>query len=299
MHGTTSGILLVDKPGGMTSHDVVARVRRALGTRKVGHAGTLDPMATGLLVVGVDDATRLLTFFVGLDKTYTATIALGARTVTDDAEGEVLERRDASAVTREQVVAGIAGLTGAIEQVPSAVSAIKVNGERAYARVRQGEDVTLPARPVTVSRFDLDGWQQGSVATAQVTVDCSSGTYIRALARDLGHALGVGGHLTALRRTAVGPWSITDATDIDALSRDRLIAPVVAAGAVLPRIGVTDAHAADLRHGRRIALAVDDVAAAAAIDPAGALIGIIQIEAGRVKVRANMPETVRVPEVPA
>ncbi len=212
------GVLLVDKAGGMTSHDVVARARRALGTRKIGHAGTLDPMATGLLILGVEAATRLLTFIVGLDKTYEATIRLGARTETDDAEGETLTATDASAVTSSAVAAAIAGLTGEISQVPSSVSAIKVDGRRAYDLMRAGEEVQLRARAVTVSRFDVVSERRiGGFLDVDVVVDCSSGTYIRALARDLGGALGVGGHLTALRRTRIGPFGIEDAVPIDGI----------------------------------------------------------------------------------
>ena len=211
------GILLVDKPQGITSHTAVSRARRALGTRKVGHAGTLDPMATGLLILGIGPSTRLLTHMVGLDKTYTATIALGAATTTDDAEGEVTETTDASHVTAVDLAAPMAALTGDIAQRPSSVSAIKVDGERAYARVRAGEQVELEARPVTVARFEALAFRGGPVAEVDVVVDCSSGTYIRALARDLGAALGVGGHLIALRRTRIGPFVVDGAPGADAL----------------------------------------------------------------------------------
>src|SRR5690606_8025379 len=201
------GILLVDKPGGLTSHDVVARTRRAFGTHKVGHAGTLDPMATGLLVIGVEGATRLLTYIVGADKTYFATIRLGQSTVTDDAEGEIIQDADAGAIreiTTTQIATGMAALTGEIAQVPSAVSAIKVDGRRAYDRVRAGEQVELKSRSVTVARFDVLAARHGEgYLDLDVVVDCSSGTYIRALARDLGASLGVGGHLTVLRRTRI------------------------------------------------------------------------------------------------
>ncbi len=210
-----SGILLVDKPGGITSHDVVARARRALNTRKIGHAGTLDPMATGLLILGVGPATRLLTYIVGLDKTYEATIRLGASTDSDDADGTEIARADAAvlaAVTPDAVSAGIAALTGRIEQVPSTVSAIKVGGRRAYDLARAGEEVQLKARDVTVSRFEVLAVRPVDGAIdLDVVVDCSSGTYIRALARDLGAALGVGGHLTALRRTRIGAFRVEDA----------------------------------------------------------------------------------------
>ena len=210
------GLLIVDKPAGWTSHDVVARARRLCGTRRVGHAGTLDPMATGVLVLGVERATKLLTFLVGCDKTYTATIRLGQDTVTDDAEGEVTATADASGVTDDAVDKAVAALTGEIDQVPSAVSAIKINGQRSYARVRAGEDVAIPARRVTVSRFEILDQRTRAVEGQQVwdldvVVDVSSGTYIRALARDLGNALGVGGHLTALRRTQVGPYTLDHA----------------------------------------------------------------------------------------
>jgi tRNA pseudouridine55 synthase len=213
---TRSGLLIVDKPAGWTSHDVVARCRRLGGTRKVGHAGTLDPMATGVLVLGINRATKLLTFLVGCDKTYTATIRLGQSTVTDDADGEITTTRDVAALSVGAVEQAVAGLTGEVAQVPSAVSAIKVDGQRSYARVRAGQDVVLRARTVTVSRFDILD-QRTATANGHglwdldVIVDVSSGTYVRALARDLGTALGVGGHLTALRRTRVGRFGIEDA----------------------------------------------------------------------------------------
>jgi tRNA pseudouridine55 synthase len=213
---TPDGILVVDKPAGWTSHDVVARARRLCATRKVGHAGTLDPMATGVLVLGVGRATRLLTFLVGSDKDYVATVRLGQATVTDDAEGEVTRAPGAAEVERDAVVHAARGLTGELHQVPSAVSAIKVKGERAYHRVRAGEDVELPARPVTVSRFVVGEARTGEVVgtpvlDVDIEVTVSSGTYVRALARDLGAALGSAGHLTALRRTRVGGFTLEDA----------------------------------------------------------------------------------------
>ncbi|MEP7016707.1 MAG: tRNA pseudouridine(55) synthase TruB [Actinomycetota bacterium] len=214
---TPDGLLIVDKPAGWTSHDVVARARRLCDTRRVGHAGTLDPMATGVLVLGINRATKLLTFLVGADKTYTATIRLGQSTITDDADGEIEATHDVSALTAEAVRAGVAALTGLLAQVPSSVSAIKVSGQRSYARVRAGQDVVLPARPVTVRRFDIlgqrvvQGLQKQRVWDVDVEIEVSSGTYIRALARDLGAALGVGGHLTALRRTRVGRFGIEGA----------------------------------------------------------------------------------------
>ena len=210
----TDGFLIVDKPAGITSHQVVARVRRALGTKKVGHAGTLDPMATGVLVVGVGRGTRLLGHVALTTKTYEATIRLGQASVSDDADGEITASAGATLTeVGDRLASALAVLTGEIDQVPSAVSAIKVAGQRAYALVRRGEDVELPARRVTVSRFDALAVREATVdgvgvVDIDVVVDCSSGTYIRALARDLGSALGVGGHLTRLRRTAVGPFAL-------------------------------------------------------------------------------------------
>ncbi|MFV0634842.1 tRNA pseudouridine(55) synthase TruB [Demequina sp.] len=227
----TPGLVLVDKPPGWTSHDVVGRMRRLCATRKVGHAGTLDPMATGLLVIGVGKATRLLTYVVGHDKVYTATIRLGQSTITDDAEGDITATVDASGVTDAQIADALAGLVGDIQQVPSAVSAIKVDGQRAYKRVRDGEQVDLPARPVTVHEFTLlETRREGEVVDLDVRVHVSSGTYVRALARDLGSALGVGGHLTALRRTRVGDFRIEDAFTLDDLST------LVDAGEQVPRV---------------------------------------------------------------
>lgn len=257
------GLLVVDKPQGWTSHDVVAKVRGLAGTRKVGHAGTLDPMATGVLVLGVGRATRLLTYVVGADKEYTATVRLGVATTTDDAEGEPLTRTDASGVTRAAVEAGVAALTGPIEQVPSAVSAIKVDGQRAYARVRAGEDVELAARPVTIHRFDVHGVRsvvdEGVPAVdVDVTVVCSSGTYIRALARDLGRALGVGGHLTALRRTRVGGYPVADARTLEQLDAWPADVPLDtlpladAARATFPVRELTPDEARALSYGQRI-----------------------------------------------
>lgn len=290
------GFLLVDKPGGLTSHDVVARVRRAFGTRKVGHAGTLDPMATGLLVIGVEAATRLLTFVVGADKTYSATIRLGQSTTTDDADGELVAQAAPDTVTGlgdERIRAGVAALTGEISQVPSAVSAIKVDGRRAYDRVRAGEEVVLAARDVTVSRFAVLETRAGDgVLDLDVVVDCSSGTYIRALARDLGDALGVGGHLTALRRTRVGPFDVAAATGVDDLAGARILPPAEAAGFVLERLDVTEKEARDLRQGKRLVGQRSRVAGsrAAAIDPAGDLVGVVEPRGEDVKSAMNMPE---------
>ncbi|GER22536.1 tRNA pseudouridine synthase B [Zafaria cholistanensis] len=274
-----SGLVIVDKPQGWTSHDVVGRTRRLAGTRKVGHAGTLDPMATGVLVVGVNKATRLLTYIVGVSKTYTATIRLGESTVTDDAEGEVVERRIAAAVTEERIREEVARLTGAIQQVPSSVSAIKVNGERSYARVRAGEDVTLAARPVTVHRFEIHGIRRergGKLLDIDVTVECSSGTYIRALARDLGEALEVGGHLTALRRTQVGPYRIGQARTMEQLAGEFTMLPLEeAARALFPNRELTAEETVELSFGRRIGRnAGEEVTAAFA--PDGTLVALLK-----------------------
>jgi tRNA pseudouridine55 synthase len=223
MTPTADGLVVVDKPAGLTSHDVVARVRRLAGTRKVGHAGTLDPMATGVLVVGINRATRLLGHLTLTEKAYDATVRLGSTTVTDDAEGEVVATADASGVSAEAVAAVVAGLTGDIQQVPSAVSAIKVDGQRSYKRVRDGEDVRLAARPVTVRRFDVGELRPAGDGALEVDVHvvCSSGTYVRALARDLGATLGVGGHLRMLRRTSVGPYGLDVAHTLEQLARPR------------------------------------------------------------------------------
>jgi tRNA pseudouridine55 synthase len=292
------GILLVDKPQGITSHDVVARARRALGTRKIGHAGTLDPMATGLLVLGVEGATRLLTFVVGLDKTYEATIRLGVSTDTDDADGQTVATRDASSLTSARIAEAVAPLTGRISQVPSTYSAIKVDGRRAYDLARAGEDVQLKAREVTVSRFDVLAERHAvtddgvAVVDLDVVVDCSSGTYIRSLARDLGAALGVGGHLTALHRTRIGPFDVAQAAAADAIAEAPLLAPADAAAAVLGRFDVTADEARDLRHGKRLAGAATRLSAepAAAIDPEGVLVGIVERRGADVKSAMNMPE---------
>ena len=246
----------MDKPQGWTSHDVVGRMRRLAGTRKVGHAGTLDPMATGVLVLGINKATRLLTYIVGTSKTYTATIRLGQSTVTDDAEGEVTATTSAAGVTDEQIHDAVAGLTGGIQQVPSSVSAIKVNGERAYARVRSGEDVKLAARPVTIHRFDVHTVRrdaEAGIVDLDVTVECSSGTYIRALARDLGNTLGVGGHLTALRRTQVGPYTLDQARTLEQLAEELNVLDMsLAARALMPNRELTAEETAEISFGRRI-----------------------------------------------
>ncbi len=260
--GVASGLIVVDKPQGWTSHQVVGRVRRLVGTRKVGHAGTLDPMATGVLLVGVERATRLLGHLAGHDKSYLATIRLGQETVTDDAEGDVLAAAGATGLTRDDVATAVGPYRGDIVQVPSAVSAIKVAGVRSYARVRAGEDVQLKARPVTVSRYDVLAARQASaeglpVIDVDVVVDCSSGTYIRALARDLGRDLGTGGHLTALRRTRVGQFGLHDASlDADGLAVDlppAMLTLADVATRAFEHVELTGAEAADVRFGRSLA----------------------------------------------
>lgn len=255
----TTGFVLLDKPAGPTSHDIVAQARRALGTRRIGHAGTLDPMATGVLILGVGRATRLLGAAQHADKTYTATIRLGQSTSTDDAQGDVLADRAADRVTEPQVRTEMARLTGAIEQRPSSVSAIKVDGRRAYSRVRAGEQVDLPARPVTVSEFDLLAVAQvargvgGAYLDLDVRVRCSSGTYIRALARDLGAVLGVGGHLTALRRTEAAGIGIQRCRALaDFVADPAVVAVADVAGAWMSVIEVDGAAAQDFSHGRPV-----------------------------------------------
>jgi tRNA pseudouridine55 synthase len=281
------GLVVVDKPGGMTSHDVVSRVRRLARTRRVGHGGTLDPMATGVLVVGVERATRLLTYVIGSTKRYSATIRLGESTVTDDAEGEVTARACADDVTEGQVRAELATLTGDIEQVPSAVSAIKVNGQRAYKRVRAGEEVTLAPRPVTVSRLVLGDLRpvDGGRLDLDVDVECSSGTYIRAIARDVGAALGVGGHLTVLRRTAVGAFTLAEAYSLEALSErdDPVSLPLSdAAARFFPRRDADADEARVLSHGGPLE-PIGIAGPYAVFGPDGEVIAVVSEREGRAK----------------
>jgi len=298
---SASGIVLVDKPHGWTSHDVVARMRRLANTRKVGHAGTLDPMATGLLIIGIGSSTRLLTYIVGTDKEYLATVRLGASTTTDDAEGERVTRarpNDMAAVTTDRIRQASARLTGDIQQVPSSVSAIKVDGKRAYARVRGGEAVTLQPRQVTVSAFDILDIvhvDENTAIDVSVRVECSSGTYVRAIARDLGADLGVGGHLTELRRTRVGPYRVADAAELEGLDvATRLMTPANAASALLGSVRLSQQQAVDLGHGKKIA-APDSVAEGvgdgpvAAIAPDGRLVGLVEFHGGRGRVVVNFP----------
>lgn len=255
MNEPSDGLLIVDKPGGVTSHGVVARVRRALGTRKVGHAGTLDPMATGVLVLGVGRATRLLGHLTLADKVYRATIRLGESRHTDDAEGEITGGADASGITAAQVEAELPRFRGEINQRPAAVSAIKVDGQRAYARVRAGEDVELPERSVTVHSFDVLGFEHhDGFSDVDVEVHCSSGTYIRSLARDLGAVLGVGGHLTALRRTASGRFTEAQAVALDEVTARSLMPLSQAARELFCAVDLDARLAAEVRFGRPLPL---------------------------------------------
>jgi tRNA pseudouridine55 synthase len=266
------GLVVVDKPAGWTSHDVVGKTRRLARTRKVGHAGTLDPMATGVLLLGIGKATRLLGHLALTDKAYDATIRLGQTTVTDDAEGDVVETVDASAVSDDAIAREIAVLTGDLLQVPSSVSAIKVDGVRSYARVRAGESVELKARPVTVSSFELLA-RRG--AELEVSVTCSSGTYIRALARDLGAALGVGGHLTALRRTRVGPFTLADAAPLEPWDDSRVLLLDAAVRAAFPVRDLSAEEAVALSFGQK--LAPHDVpGVVGAFDPDGRCVALLE-----------------------
>ncbi|MFC4529623.1 tRNA pseudouridine(55) synthase TruB [Sphaerisporangium dianthi] len=277
-----SGLIIVDKPSGWTSHDVVGKMRRLAGTRRVGHAGTLDPMATGVLVVGVEKATRLLGHLTLTEKGYDATIRLGVTTNTDDAEGEILAEVPAGHVSDEAVHAGVAALIGPIEQVPPQVSAIKVNGERAYKRARAGEEVELRARPVTVHAFEVTGVRRdGDAIEVDASVRCSSGTYIRSLARDLGAALGVGGHLTRLRRTRVGPYDLAQARTIEQLAHDCAILPMAeAVAAAFPRMDVSAEEAKLIGHGGRLASAGLGSGPIGVFGPDGALLALVE-ERGR------------------
>lgn len=275
---TPPGLVVVDKPAGMTSHDVVARVRRLAGTRKVGHAGTLDPMATGVLLVGVNRATRLLGHLMLTEKAYDAVVRLGVSTTTDDAEGEVVATTSAAGVTDDEVRKAFTSQVGDIEQVPSSVSAIKVEGRRAYDRVRAGEAVELKARPVTVHAIDVHRVdRREDVVDVEVSVRCSSGTYVRAIARDVGAALGVGGHLTALRRTAVGPFTLDEARTLDDLADDFAVVGIAdVARRCFPSRDLDDAGAAAVRVGRRLELDLGAVGPVAVFDPAGEFLALYE-----------------------
>ncbi|MFJ9669043.1 tRNA pseudouridine(55) synthase TruB [Streptomyces sp. NPDC101219] len=289
---TPDGLVIVDKPSGFTSHDVVAKMRGIARTRRVGHAGTLDPMATGVLVLGVEKATKLLGHLALTEKEYVGTVRLGQTTVTDDAEGDITSSTDASHVTREALDAGVAALTGDIMQVPSKVSAIKIDGVRSYKRAREGEDFDIPARPVTVSSFVLHDVREAvaedgtPVLDLVVSVVCSSGTYIRALARDLGAGLGVGGHLTALRRTRVGPYRLDAARTLDQLQQELVVMPIAeAAAAAFPRWDVDARHARLLTNGVRLEMPELYAGAGpvAVFGPEGALLALVEEHKGKAK----------------
>jgi tRNA pseudouridine55 synthase len=278
-----SGLIIVDKPPGWTSHDVVARVRRLVGTRRVGHAGTLDPMATGVLVVGVEKATRLLGHLALTEKEYLATIRLGQATDSGDAEGTVVASADASVLDIEAVREGAAAFTGEIMQVPPAVSAIKVGGKRSYQLARAGAAPVLAPRPVTVRAFRvLAARPVGDVLDVDVSVICSSGTYVRALARDLGDKLGVGGHLTMLRRTRVGPYDLGAARGLDKLAADPSVIPLAeAAAAAFPRWQLTGAEARVVCHGGRLPGGGRGSGPVAAFGPDGEFLALVQEKAGQ------------------
>ncbi|MPQ97227.1 tRNA pseudouridine(55) synthase TruB [Modestobacter sp. I12A-02628] len=290
-------LLLVDKAPGMTSHDVVARARRVLSVRKVGHAGTLDPMATGLLVLGVGAATRLLGHLSGHDKTYEATIRLGRSTVTDDREGDVLAEASTAEVTEDAVRAALAGQVGALQQVPSSVSAVKVDGRRSYDRVRAGEEFELAPRSVTVHGIDVHrlGRPTPALLDVDVTVRCSTGTYIRAIARDVGAALGVGGHLTALRRTRSGPFSTDQAAEVEVAGAalaagggHGVLGLTEAATSVFPARMVTAEQAQALVHGQRVP-ATGAPGLHAAVGPDGRLVALVEDAGPRAKVTVGFP----------
>ena len=278
MKDDLSGLVLVDKPAGLTSHDVVAQVRRLACTRKVGHAGTLDPMATGMLVLGVNKATRLLGHLLLTDKVYDATVRLGASTTTDDAEGELTATAATDHVTEELVLGALGGLVGVIDQVPSAVSAIKVDGRRAYERVRAGEQVELPSRQVRVDSIEVHRMQLGSDGVDLVlSVRCSSGTYVRAIARDLGEELGVGGHLTSLRRTAVGPFHIDAARSLTQLEDELVVQPIAEAARIgFPSYDLDVAQATDVRFGRRLPVILDADGPVALFAPDGEFLALYE-----------------------
>ena len=282
-----SGIALIDKQQGFTSHDVVAKLRKQLGTKKIGHAGTLDPMATGLLLLGVNSGTKLMQFLSGLDKSYSATIRLGAASSTDDAEGQLGETRNASKISKSQIESELTKLRGEIEQVPSSVSAIKVDGKRAYELARKGEEVVLKSRRVSISRFEVIGelraW--GEFLDLDVEVDCSSGTYIRALARDLGEALEVGGHLTALRREKIGTFDVSSAS---AISEDvELIPNGEVLSKLMPEVQLSHQQEIDLRHGKRLDVKIPGLAFATS---AGNLVAVVEPAGNQLKSVVVFPE---------
>ncbi len=272
------GLVIVDKPAGWTSHDVVGKLRRLAGTRRVGHAGTLDPMATGVLVIGIEKATRLLGHLALSRKAYDATIRLGQSTNTDDAEGETIATAPAAAITDEALRTAIDALTGRLQQVPPQVSAIKVDGKRAYKRAREGEALELSARPVTVYDFTVRGVRRpGELIDIDASVTCSSGTYVRALARDLGAALGTGGHLTALRRTRVGPYDLTMARTIEQLTERLEVLPLAdAVASAFPRRDVSADEARKVAHGVRLPAVGLGPGPVGVFGPDGALLALVE-----------------------
>lgn len=289
-----SGLALIDKPQGWTSHDVVAKLRGIAGTRRVGHAGTLDPMATGLLLIGVNSATKLLTFLVGENKTYTATIRLGASTITDDKESEYLQVAEPAAINaidQAKIEVALDSVRGEIMQVPSSVSAIKVDGQRAYAKVRSGDEVKLAARPITIHKFEITApitrvTEAGiDFIDIEVLVECSSGTYIRALARDLGERLGVGGHLVALRRTKVGAYLVEQAQQLEGLTRENLrVMPISAAAQAQFAVRtLSEQEVIDLRHGKRLKTQGESSEPVAGIDANGNLVAMLTVSKDAVK----------------
>lgn len=282
---TASGLVIVDKPAGLTSHDVVARIRRLAATRRVGHAGTLDPMATGVLVVGVEKATRLLGHLALTEKEYSATIRLGQATDSGDADGEIISSASAAGVSAETLATALAALTGEIQQVPPGISAIKVDGKRAYRLTREGTPPELAARTVTVRELALTAIRPaGEVLDADVRVTCSSGTYIRAIARDAGAALGVGGHLTALRRTRVGPYTEDMARTLAELAESLDVVPLAeAAAAVFPRRDLTAEEATKVAHGARLPAVGSGSGPVAAFNPDGMLVALLTEEAGQAR----------------
>lgn len=285
MSGPEPGLVIVDKPAGMTSHDVVARCRRVFGTRKVGHAGTLDPMATGVLVVGIERATKILGLLTATDKSYAATIRLGQTTSTEDADGQMLRTVSAEHLTDAEIEAAVAGLRGEIDQIPSSVSAIKVDGQRAYKLAREGQTVELPARRVRIARFDVIARRSvDTFVDVDVEVDCSSGTYVRALARDVGDAVGVGGHLVALRRTRVGRYGLGEAHTLERLAESPRLSYSLDEACLLgfPRRELTAQESDSASNGRALAAAgIGGVYAATASD--GRVIALLTDDGSRTK----------------
>ena len=291
-----SGLILLDKPLGVSSHTVVSWARKALGTKKVGHAGTLDPEASGLLVLGVGVGTRLLTFCVGMDKTYQATLRLGYATSTDDAEGERIEHPegDLGSCTPEAIDEAVASFLGEIMQVPSTFSAIKVDGRRSYERARKGEEVSLPARPVTIHRLERgEITPSEGVLDVELLVECSSGTYIRALARDIGARLGVGGHLIALRRSRVGPFDVQDACGAEDITQQAIVELAAAARLIMPSVTVGGPARDDIVHGRSVDCAQwpQEQPVAALEESSGDLLAVVECVAGRSRILMGVPQS--------